>query len=165
MKNYAFIDGNNLHLGIKQLNWKVDYKKFRVYLRDKYSVVKAYYFIGYIEDNERLYNYLASAGYTMVYKPVVQDAAGVLKGNCDAELVLQAMIDLNNYDQAVIVSSDGDFTCLAEYLQQNKKLRAVMAPHQDTTSVLLKKNVKSLVFMDHLKNKIGKDIRKGPHKD
>ena len=156
MKNYALIDGNTLHLGIKQLNWKVDYKKFRVYLRDKYSVVKAYYFIGYIGENERLYNYLISSGYTMVYKPVVQDATGVLKGNCDAELVLQAMIDLNNYDQAVIVSSDGDFTCLADYLQQSKKLRAVMAPHQDTTSVLLKKKIRSMVFMDHLKNKSGK---------
>ncbi len=165
MKNYAFIDGNNLHLGIKQLNWKVDYKKFRVYLRDKYSVVKAYYFIGYMEGNEKLYNYLISSGYTMVYKPVVQDATGTLKGNCDAELVLQAMIDLNNYNQAIIISSDGDFTCLADYLQQNNKLRAVMAPHQDTTSVLLKKKIKSMVFMDHLNKKIGKDIRKGPHKD
>lgn len=45
MKNYTFIDGNNLHLGIKQLNWKVDYKKFRVYLRDKFAAVKGYYFI------------------------------------------------------------------------------------------------------------------------
>ncbi len=156
MKNYAFIDGNNLHLGIKQLNWKVDYKKFRVYLRDKFSIVKAYYFIGYIRENEKLYNYLTSSGYTMVYKPVVQDATGALKGNCDAELVLQAMIDLNNYGQAVIVSSDGDFTCLADYLQQQNKLRAVLAPHQDTTSVLLKKKIKNMEFMDHLKNKISK---------
>ena len=156
MKNYAFIDGNNIHLGIKQLNWKVDYKKFRIYLRDKFSVVKAYYFIGHILENEKLYNYLTASGYTMIYKPVVQDATGVVKGNCDAELVLQAMIDINNYDQAVIVSSDGDFTCLADYLQQNSKLRTVLAPHPDTTSVLLKKKIANIEFMDHLKKKLSK---------
>jgi len=79
MKNYAFIDGNNLHLGVKAYDWKVDYRKFKIYLKDKYSVVKAYYFIGYIAENEKLYQYLASAGYELVYKPVVQDANGIVK--------------------------------------------------------------------------------------
>ncbi len=156
MENYAFIDGNNLHLGVKAHDWKVDYKKFRIYLKDKYSVVKAYYFIGYIAENEQLYQYLASAGYTLVFKPIVQDASGIVKGNCDAELVLQAMIDYDNYDQAVIVSSDGDFTCLGEYLQQNNKLRAVLAPHPDKTSILLKKAIRNINYLEDLKNKISK---------
>jgi hypothetical protein len=42
VKNYAFIDGNNLHLGAKDSGWKVDYKRFRVFLKDKYRVAKAY---------------------------------------------------------------------------------------------------------------------------
>src|SRR3989344_9542605 len=39
--NYAFIDGQNLYLAIKKLGWKLDYKKFRVYLKEKLKVVMA----------------------------------------------------------------------------------------------------------------------------
>lgn len=37
--NLVFIDGQNLHLGTAQNGWKVDFKKFRIYLKDKYGVV------------------------------------------------------------------------------------------------------------------------------
>lgn len=40
--NLAFIDGQNLHLGVREKNWKVDNSKFRTYLRDKYNVDEAY---------------------------------------------------------------------------------------------------------------------------
>ena len=42
--NYAFIDSQNLNLGIQLLGWKLDYKKFRIYLKEKYNVTKAYIF-------------------------------------------------------------------------------------------------------------------------
>ncbi|KKP92579.1 MAG: hypothetical protein UR98_C0023G0008 [Parcubacteria group bacterium GW2011_GWA1_36_12] len=45
---YAFIDSQNLNLGIKSQGWKLDWRKFRQYLRNKYSVVKAYLFIGQV---------------------------------------------------------------------------------------------------------------------
>jgi len=32
--NYAFIDGQNLNLGIRELGWKLDFKKLRIYLRE-----------------------------------------------------------------------------------------------------------------------------------
>ncbi len=38
--NYAFIDGQNLNLGIKRLGWALDFKKFRVYLREKKKPLK-----------------------------------------------------------------------------------------------------------------------------
>lgn len=44
--NYAFIDGTNLHLTMQHVGWALDYAKFRVYLKDKFKVTKAYYFIG-----------------------------------------------------------------------------------------------------------------------
>lgn len=40
LTNYAFIDGQNLNLGIKSLGWKLDFKKFRIYLEEKYAVKK-----------------------------------------------------------------------------------------------------------------------------
>lgn len=50
-KNYAFIDSQNLNLGIQDLGWKIDYGKFRIYLKEKYGAVKAYMFIGYLPEN------------------------------------------------------------------------------------------------------------------
>jgi len=156
MGNYAFIDGNNIHLGIKELGWELDYKRFRVYLNDKYNVTKAFYFIGFIEENRDLYKYLESCGYVLIYKQAIKDGKGSFKGNCDAELVLHAMIEYQNYDQAVIVTSDGDFACLLSYLNKNKKLKTVLAPEKEKCSILIKKEVpNSIAFLENLKSKIG----------
>lgn len=78
--NYAFIDGQNLNLGIKRLGWALDFKKFRVYLREKYSVQKAYYFIGYVQGNSDLYASLQSYGYILIFKPTFRNADGKIKG-------------------------------------------------------------------------------------
>jgi len=44
--NFAYIDGANLYNGSNSLGWKLDYRRFRVWLKDKYSVERAYLFIG-----------------------------------------------------------------------------------------------------------------------
>ena len=154
MKNYAFIDGNNLHLGAKDSGFKIDYKRFRTFLKDKYKAVKAYYFIGYIQEHEGLYDYLSNAGYVLVFKPTIPDPDGNTKGNCDAELVLQAMIDIDNYDKAVLVTSDGDFACLVNYLQKVDKFEIVLSPHTKC-STLLTTTTNRIAFIDaDMKRKI-----------
>ena len=52
MKNIAFLDGQNLHLGTTENGWKINYKKLRVYLKEKYDVSEAYYFLGYVSEKE-----------------------------------------------------------------------------------------------------------------
>jgi len=154
-KNYAFIDGNNLHLSVLNIGWKLDYKRFRVYLRDKYDIAKAYYFIGQVPGMERLYNSLESYGYELVFKPPIKDKYGNYKGNVDAELVLQAMIDFNKYDGAVIVTSDGDFSCLVKYLNKAGKLKRLLAASKGGCSKYLRKEAESKVdYMDNLKPKL-----------
>jgi uncharacterized LabA/DUF88 family protein len=154
VKNYAFIDGNNLYLGAKDAGWKIDFKRLRTFLKDKYKVVKAYYFIGYIQENEGLYWHLENAGYDLIFKPTIPDQDGNTKGNCDAELVLQAMIDIDNYDRAVLVTSDGDFACLVNYLQSIKKLEIVLSPHTKC-STLLTRATKEIAIIDaDMKRKI-----------
>jgi len=154
-KNYAFIDGQNLNLGIKSLGWKLDYVRFRKYLADKYSVVTAYYFVGYVAGNQPLYSGLQKAGYVLFFKPTIPDGDGNIKGNIDADLVLQAMIDFSNYDKAIIVTSDGDFYSLVKHLYENNKLRFVMSPYVKTCSTLLKREAKErFVFMDNLQKKL-----------
>lgn len=114
--NYAFIDSQNIYLGIKNRGWTLDWKRFRVHLKETYGVTVAYAFIGRIPEYERIYTNLQRWGYVVVFKEVTYDNHGKAKGNVDAELVLQAMIDFPDYEKAVIVTSDGDFTCLVRYL-------------------------------------------------
>jgi len=153
--NFAFIDGQNLHLGIQNLGWKLNFLRFRKYLAEKYSVTTAYYFIGYVPGNQPLYSELQKAGYVLVFKPTIPDGDGNIKGNIDADLVLQAMIDFSSYDKAVIVSSDGDFYSLVKHFYKNDKLRFVISPYVETCSTLLKKEAKDkIVFMDNLRKKL-----------
>ena len=153
--NYAFIDGNNLHLTTMNLGWKLDERKFRVFLNEKYCVNVAYYFIGYIEDNDLLYASLRRKGYELKFKEVSLDDNKDIKGNIDTNLVLQAMLDINTYDKAVIVSSDGDFACLVEYLISKDKLKRVLACSREGCSGLLKRAAGTKIdFLDDLRNKL-----------
>ena len=85
--NFAFIDSQNVNLGVQELGWKLDFKKFRIYLKEKYSVRKAYLFIGYLPENQNLYRSLQEFGYVLIFKPIMRNSDGEVKGNVDAELV------------------------------------------------------------------------------
>ncbi|KKQ34282.1 MAG: hypothetical protein US50_C0054G0005 [Candidatus Nomurabacteria bacterium GW2011_GWB1_37_5] len=157
LNNYAFIDSQNLYLGVKSQGWKLDYARFRVYLKEKYQVNQAFIFIGYVTGNESLYTALQHAGYIGVFKPTLPIKKGnkvIIKGNVDAELVLHTMVELPNYDKVVIVSGDGDFHCLLEYLDKEKKLLKLLVPNERGFSRLLRKFRKYVVFLHDLREKV-----------
>lgn len=152
--NYAFIDSQNLNLSIRESGWELDFQRFMVFLKDKYQVEKAYIFIGYVQGNEGLYTYLQNAGYIVVFKPTLSKK-GVTKGNCDADLVLHCMIQYPNYEKAIIVSNDGDFHCLIEYLVEKEKFMKLMTPSFRYSS-LLKKFAPFIVSIPLIKHKVKK---------
>lgn len=166
LANYAFIDSQNLNLGIQRAGWKMDWKKFRVFLKEKYNVEKAFMFIGYLPENEDLYTQMHDAGYLVALKPTLEmfatpekDAENAdkekppTKGNVDAELVMYVMKELPNYGKAIIVSGDGDFYSLIEHLLERKKLMHVMVPNW-RYSTLLKPFEKYIVRLDTLRNEL-----------
>ncbi len=121
MKTFAFIDSQNLNLGTSKdiykkgklvyKGWKIDFRKFFIYLKDKYRIDKAFLFIGYI-------------------------------------------IEYQNYDKAVVVSGDGDFYCLYEYLQKKNKLKSIIIPNMKSASSLLKKFEKYKLLLETKKSKL-----------
>lgn len=139
MPNTAFIDGQNLYSGVKSLGWTLDTQKFRVRLEQRYGVTRAVYFVGHMPGNQKLYQALNRQGYELAFKPVVSGTGHLPKGNVDADIVLRAMIDFPTYDEAVIVSGDGDFYSLVAHLKAMGKLRAVLAPNRAFCSKLLRK--------------------------
>lgn len=136
--NYAFIDSQNVNLAIRSQGWKLDLHRFRVHLKDKYNVRKALFFVGYIPGNESLYKEIQEADFICMFKPTLELPDGSIKGNVDVELVMHTMIELMNFDKAVLVSGDGDFQCLIRHLISNDKLEVLLLPDQSRTSALLK---------------------------
>jgi uncharacterized LabA/DUF88 family protein len=162
---YAFIDSQNLNLGTNKdiyknrkliyKGWQLDFKKFRKYLEDKFRVKKAFLFIGYIKQNEKMYRRLKLNGYELIFKPTVKDNYGKPKGNVDAELVLHcAKIEYDNFDKAVIAAGDGDYFCLHNFLIKNKKLFKIIIPNSKSESSLLKPFQEYKIFIEHEKNKL-----------
>jgi len=139
---YAFIDSQNLNISVQKFGWKIDWRKFRKFLADQYGVSKAFMFIGYMPENENLYEQMHEAGYMIVLKPtfdiskprrednpdIAPEDKKPVKGNIDADLVLWAMKEMSNYDKAIIVSGDGDFYSLVEYLEGKGRLLHILAP-------------------------------------
>lgn len=150
---YAFIDNQNLNATIQNLGWKIDWRKFRKFLKDKYQVTQAFMFIGYVPEFEDMYEYLHDAGFNIVLKqtfdmtkPRAEEEKKTeeekaaekerhIKGNVDTELVLWAMKELKDYDKAVLVSGDGDFFSLVEYLEEQGKLGKILTPSWQYSSL------------------------------
>ncbi len=156
--NYAFIDGQNLYSGILALGWKLDFTRFRQYLEDNYNVTKALLFIGYVEEQKDLYEQLEQQGYTLVFKPTITYKDGLTKGNVDADLVLNAMIEYDNYKKAVVVTGDGDFYCLIDYLLKQGKLAQVLIPNEKLYSTLFEQidegSRKYFTFINRLRKEL-----------
>jgi len=176
-RNYAFIDSQNLNLGIQKVGWKMDWRKFRQFLKKEYGVEKAYMFIGYVADNVSMYEQLHESGYLIVLKRTLEvknpdadkkpesaePAKPTVKGNIDSELVLWAMKELPHYDKAIIVSGDGDFFALVEYLEQQHKLLHLLVPNWQYSS-LLKDYEKYIVRLDKLRRQLSYRDRRHSHK-
>ena len=170
---YAFIDSQNLNVGTQKFGWKMNWVRFRKFLEEEYGVSKAYMFIGYIPENESLYEQMPDAGYMVVLKPTFdmtrprpepgkdgddKEEERHIKGNVDAELVLWAMKEMSNYQQAIIVSGDGDFYSLVEYLESKGRLKHLLTPSShysqlynryDDYVIRLDRFRKVLAYRDH----------------
>lgn len=172
---FAFIDSQNLNMGVgcdvirngKKIysGWRLDFKKFRVYLRDKHKVDTAFLFIGNLPGNEGLYEYLQRAGYVLILKPTTSykdgDGKTKVKGNVDTDLVLYASArEVDNYDKAVVVSGDGDFLSLYDYLASEEKLGTILIPNKKNYSSLLTKYAEQFDFVSVNKKKLEKEEHK-----
>jgi len=149
--NFAYIDGANLYKGVASLGWRLDYKRFRVWLSEKYSIGTAYLFIGLIPKYKEIYKNLQESGFTLIFKEVVYDGGEKPKGNCDADLVLQATRDTyeNRFDNALIVASDGDYSGLVKFFIKRRKLLAILSPsNEKKCSILLKRTGTKISYLN-----------------
>ncbi len=152
--NYAYIDGANLHQGMNFLGWKMDYKKFRIWLKEKFDINIAYIFIGNIPKYSKLYAYLQECGFILIFKEVVYDNTGKAKGNCDADLVLKATQDFYraSFDKMILISSDGDYSSLVSFVLSENRLLGILSPaNEKKCSILLKRTNAKIFYINDQK--------------
>lgn len=147
-ENFAFIDSQNLYLALKDQALELDYRKFRQYLKDKYRVTQAIMYFGYIKSREPMYAYFRRCGYELIFKKTAMQG-GKWKGNIDVKLTIDVIDRMHEYNQAIIVTNDGDFADLVEHLIGERKFLRVIAPTQNNCSHLLKAAAKgSIQYID-----------------
>lgn len=152
--NVAFIDGQNLHLGIKDEHWKIDHYKLRIYLKDKYHIEEAYYFLGYVSEKQQdLYSNLQKAGFIVSFKEHNANLKTQKKGNVDTDIVFETMkhvLDNEKLQKVVLVSGDGDYKKLVDYLIKKNKFRKILFPNKKFASSLYKELGSE--FYDYIEN-------------
>jgi hypothetical protein len=142
----------NLYKGVQEKGWKIDWEKFRHYLRERYSVTKAVIFMGYLKEYKDLYNYLRWADFVLEFRPVKRLGNGTIEGgNVDADLASYVMDYKNNYNKAIIVADDSDYCRTIKSLNRQHKLKRIISSHPiKNTSELIKKSVDcSLIISIH----------------
>lgn len=162
LHNEAFIDGQNLHMNTKANGWEVDLRRFRVYLRDKYQVSRAYYFIGAADDShQRIYRDIQEAGFVLMFRKHSLEMTGHKKGNVDTDIVFTIMAkiaDREKFDKIILVSGDGDYYQTVDYLINKGRFGRLLAPNYRSMSSLYKKYIDRAYysFLDEAgaKNKI-----------
>jgi uncharacterized LabA/DUF88 family protein len=175
--NLAFVDGQNLHFGTSKCSscaeklkkelklmkcedcvcgnaWKVDLAKFRVFLAENYNVNEAYYFIGHLQEkHDEMYQNIQKAGFIIVFREHHQSAKSIKKGNVDTDIVFEVMkkiIDNQEFDKVVLISSDGDYKKLVKFLISKNKFRKILFPNKKFASSLY--NELGSEFFDYLEN-------------
>ena len=142
--NIAFIDGQNLYLGTQHNSpgWKINLKKLRKYLYQKYDVQRIYYFLGYpIEENETLYTKIQEAGYILCFRLFNLKMIADKKGNVDSDIIFNIMKKLylkEDFDKVLIVAGDGDYKMLIDFLIEENKFKKILFPNDDYYSSLYK---------------------------
>lgn len=164
ISNRAFIDGQNLYLGTTsaRLSWTIDLRRFRVFLAEKYKVQQAYYFMGaYDPENQDLYNALQNYGYVVVFREHAGASLSHKKGNVDTDIVFEVMRELadrEDFDKVILVSGDGDYWRMVDYLIKKNKFEKLLVPNAAKLSSLYKQRTADIyrVYLDEdvIKKKI-----------
>ena len=161
--NYAFIDGQNLHLWTAKSEidpWTIDLARFKVYLKDKYHISRIYYFLWYIQaENLSLYTRLQEFGYIVVFKKQVDTMKSTNKGNIDSDLIFRVMEKLieepDEFGKILLISGDGDFKILVDYLIQKNRFLKILLPNKKYASSLYREiNIEYRDFIINAKEKI-----------
>lgn len=140
-KTYVFIDASNIIYGASNHGWKMDFKKLAHYLKTRFKAVRVIYYAGLdAENNKQLgfYEKLQEFNYILRLVPVKTFKDGKKKADVDSRMTFEIMKYFSKYNRAIVMTGDGDFYWVLEYLLEKKK-EVKLLSHADSTARELKK--------------------------
>ncbi|NMW18935.1 MAG: NYN domain-containing protein [Chlorobiaceae bacterium] len=126
----VFIDGANLFFTQRHLGWQIDFSRLMAFFMSGYASVQANYYVPasepVSEENAAFTRVLIAHGYRITSKSVKkifnkETGVIVMKGNLDVELVVDALIGIDQYDTFILFSGDSDFIPLLRALKEKGK--------------------------------------------
>ncbi|WP_407474779.1 NYN domain-containing protein [Sulfitobacter sp. PM12] len=140
MTIYAYIDSQNLKKSVEEIDKELDYRRFRLWLKNKKNIDRAFMYFGYLRNQQDHYDYLEKCGFELVFRDV-DFQHGQRKANVDICLTIGVLDQIDQFNEAFLVTSDGDFYDLTERLKQVGKLGGVISPQSSgSCSRLLKRS-------------------------
>lgn len=162
LNNIAFIDWQNLHLWTTSEDWKVDFKKFRIYLKDKFKIEEAYLFLWFVNDEyQQMYRKIQKAGFILEFREHNTNMLGKKKWNVDVDIVYEIMhrlLEEDDFHKIVLVTWDGDYIKTVNYLIEKEKLEKILFPNSKYSS--LYKPFKDKYWMNLSQDRVKNMIKK-----
>lgn len=151
----VFVDAQNVYHSAKNLHRsKANFKKILETGVNGRQLIRAFVYVIRTETGEEtaFLEALEKSGYEIKIKDLQIFAGGMKKADWDVGIAMDAVSLADKIDVAVLVSGDGDFVPLVEYLQINKGLKVEAMSFGRSTSAKLKEAVDKFVdFEDNVK--------------
>jgi len=163
---YAFIDASNIIYGARAEGWLIDQKRLIQYLKAKFWIQKAFFYYGKDSKDlkkEAFLQKLEQFGYTLRVKEIKQFGQR-MKANCDVDLTMDMLLTIREYHRAIVLTGDGDFAPLLEYLISKKKDIYVISSPKRTAKEIRKLMGGKLQSFYDLKRVLGYKKRGRPYK-
>jgi len=148
-----FIDVANVIYSLRDLGWRIDYKKLQEYFRTCCKLVNIYFYYSTNKENigqANLLEMLARKGFKLVVKEVkiikLKNGNQLFKGNCDVELTIDMIDIMPAYDTAILLSGDSDFAPLIKYVQKQGKRVIAISTRNHISKEIIEASDKFLWF-------------------
>jgi len=140
----VFVDAQNMYHSAKNLyKAKVNFKKILETAVGDRRLIRAFIYVIRTEGGEEkaFVEALEKGGYEIKEKDLQIFAGGMKKADWDVGMAMDAVILADKIDVAVLVTGDGDFVPLVEYLRISQGLKVEAISFGRSTSAKLKEAV------------------------
>lgn len=154
----VFVDIQNIYYGARDnFNGKIDFKKLlENVVRGRKLIAAKAYIVNSEVDNRQFVKLLSQLNYEVVSKSLKTRMDGSQKGNLDIEMTIDIMNLKDKLDTVILVSGDGDFVPLVEFLK-SKNISVELYSINDSTAMDLRNTVSRFFEIDQSYLFSGKD--------
>lgn len=156
----VLVDAANMYHSAKNLyKRRVNFKEVLKAAVGERKLIRAIAYVirGASDEEETFFEALSGQGFEVIIKDLQVFSSGTRKADWDVGIAIDAIKLANHVDVIVLVSGDGDYIPLVEYLQAAKGVRVeAMAFRQTTSSKLIEEVDDFISLSDNRKFLIGK---------